>query len=102
MTILRNDFSDHVVIDVKGNNGFSSCSVILNGTEKPQLFLELDNYSYYYEYYKDPLYTFRYILYGLIYLGIWVFLFALQKTQNYRAEQKFKAEKEIAELQMDQ
>ncbi len=100
LTILRNDFSDPMVVDVSGNNSLHYCDVILKGNEKPQLFLRFDNYSYYDEYYHNPLYKFQYLIYGLIYLGVFVVLFLLQKVEQYRVEHKYKAEKKISELQI--
>jgi len=100
ITILRNDFSDPILIDVPGNNGLHYSSVVLNGKEKPQLFLRFDQYSYYYNYYKNPLYNFQYLFYALIYLGIFIIVFLLQKAEKYRVEHKYKAEKKIAELQI--
>ena len=100
ITILRNNFSDPVIVDTPGSNGIQYCSVILNGKNKPLLFLNLGNYSFYYNYYKNPYYNIRFLFYGLIFFGIWGFLFVLQKAQKYRAEHKFLTEKKIAELQI--
>lgn len=100
ITILRNDFSQPVIIDVPGNDVLLYSSVILNGNENPQLFLRFDNYCYYYNYHKNPLYNFKYLFYIFIYLGFLGLVYLLQKAQKYRAEQKFIAEKKIAKLQI--
>ena len=99
-TIIRNDFSNPVVINTPESNGIQYASVILNGNKKTQLFLNLGNNSYWYEYYKNPFYNFKYLIYLFTYLGFLGFVYLLQKAQKYRAEQKFIAEKKIAELQI--
>ncbi len=100
ITILRNNFSDPLIIDLPGTDGFKYSSVVLTGQNKPQLFLDMGNYSYLFEYYKNPFYNFKFLFYGLIYLGFFGFVFLLQKAQKYRAEHKFLTEKKIAELQI--
>ncbi len=100
VTILQNDLEDPVVFDITGNTEHYYTGILLAGLEKPKLNLRFENYSYFFEYYKNQYYNFKFLFYSLIYLGIFGFLFALQKAQKYRAEQKFIAEKKIAELQM--
>jgi two-component sensor histidine kinase len=100
VTILRNDLLDPIIIDVPGNDYLFNAGIVLNGDESPLLNLRMDNYSYLYKYYKNPLYSYRFIFYFLTYFGIFGFLIVLQKAQNYRLQQKFNAQKEISELQM--
>ncbi len=100
VTILRNNFKDQLVIDVIGNTEILYKGIVLNDNEDPLLNLRLDNYSYFYKYYKNPFYNIRFLFYVLIYFGIFGLLYVLQKAQNYRLQQKFNTQKEISELQM--
>jgi len=52
------------------------------------------------KYGKNPLYPFRFLLYFLIYSGLFVFTFFVKKIQEVQTKRRFESEKKISELQM--
>ncbi|MCK4663591.1 MAG: histidine kinase [Bacteroidales bacterium] len=99
LIITRSNFSNPVKIKMP-NNSLESYSIILRGNEKPQIFFQCDNYRYLFEYFKNPLYYFKYLIYIGIYASVLLFILMLNKIQKHRIEQKYETEKKIAELQM--
>lgn len=100
VTITRNDFTNPIMFNAPGSNGLFYSAAILNGKNEPQLYLVFDNLTYTLNYYKNPLYNIKYLIYAGIYLGFYFFVFFIQKAQRIRTEHKYKTEKKIAELQM--
>lgn len=100
LILTRNDFSDPVVLDVPNNQRYYDYSIILNGKEKPDFFLQFGDCTYLFQYYKNPLYYFKYLFYFGIYAIILLLIIMLNKTQKHRIEQRYKNEKKIVELQM--
>jgi|GEM_PF-37671 len=52
------------------------------------------------KYGKNPLYPFRFLVYFLIYSGLFAFTFFVKKIQEAPTKRKFETEKKISELQM--
>jgi len=100
LIITRNDFSHPVLVNISGNKVFKHCSVVLRGEQHPELFILCDQYLYFFQYYQNPLYNLKYLVYFGIYVGFLAFILLIQKAQKYRLEQKYIAEKQIAELQL--
>ncbi len=98
--IVRKGFRYPLIIDVAGNSFIHYISGIGKGHKGTKLFIVGNNYHYYYDYYENPLYYFKYLVYAGIYLMALLLLLLIQKAQKYRYEQKYKAEKKIAELQI--
>ncbi|MCD4698146.1 MAG: histidine kinase [Bacteroidales bacterium] len=101
LIITRNDFSYPVTINLI--NEFKSGiyhSVIRRGNEKPQLYIQCGSNAFIFEYFKNPLHPFKYLIWAGVYGGVFLFLFLLQKVQQVRARHKYETEKKIAELQL--
>ena len=98
LIITRNDFSNQITIDMVNDlkSGIYH-SVIKRGLEKPQLFIQYGTETKTIEYYKNPLYTFKYLIWAGIYGVVFLFLFLFYKVQQVRI---FKTERKIAELQL--
>lgn len=100
VVIAESDFENIVSLDITGNNTFYYCTKILNGENEPQLYLACDNYSYVYSYNANVLRHFKYVIYIGIFVGTYLFVSFIQKSQKHRIEQKYKTEKQIVELQL--
>ncbi|MCD4745822.1 MAG: histidine kinase [Bacteroidales bacterium] len=101
LIITRNDFSYPVKIDLINDlKGGTYHSVIQRGNEKLQLYIQCGCHAFIFEYSKNPLHPFKYLIWAGIYGGVFLFLFLLQKVQQVRARHKYKTEKKIAELQL--
>lgn len=98
--ITRSDFSEPVVFEMEDNSSVDHFNVIMNGEEKPTLYIEGDQYRYYASYFNNPLYYLEYFIYTSIYLAIFLIVWGIQRTQKHRLEQNFEAEKRIASLQL--
>jgi two-component sensor histidine kinase len=101
LILTRNDFSHPVIL--KTPNDFSSglyCSVIQRGDKRPQLFIQFGANSFIFEYFKNPLYYFKYAIYAVIFAGVYLLVFLIFKMQQIRAKHKYETEKKIAELQL--
>jgi len=100
LIITSSDFDNEVFINFNKDELFRNMSVILKRNEDPELYISGNKYSYFYKYYQNPWYYLKYLVYIIIYFGIYSIIFAMQKVQQYRLEQKYKAEKQIKELQI--
>ncbi len=100
LLLTRNDFSNPVVLDIPNNMKGVDYSIVLKGKENPDIFIQCDEYSYLFKYYKNPLYYFKYIIYIGIYTGVLLFILLLNKIQKHRIKQRYETEKKLAELQL--
>ncbi len=98
--ILRHDFSSPTIINSPVPEKIDSYSLKQNGKEKPALYLQYNNVGYYYLYEENPFYSFKYLFYAGIYGVLFLLVWGIQRTQRYRIEQKFEAEKSIGSLQL--
>ncbi len=99
--ITRNDFSHPVTINlINDHKGGIYHSVIRRGNEKPQLYIQCGSHAFIFEYFKNPLHPFKYLIWAGIYGGVFLFLFLLQKVQQARARHKYETERKITELQL--
>ncbi|MCX6235013.1 MAG: histidine kinase [Bacteroidetes bacterium] len=101
IVLTRNDFSYPVVINI-GLSEIRSFdfSVKLAKQERPLLFIQHDEQTYLYSYFKNPLFFLQYFIYIGIYLFIAIIIFVSQKTQQIRIKRKYDLPNEIAQLQM--
>lgn len=101
LIIFRNDFSNPVTFEVNSEiELLENFSVIHKYKQKPVLYFQKGNHGYSLEYAKNPLNTFKYVIWMGIYLLIFLLMYLIQKVQSIRAEQKFEATKRISELQL--
>ena len=97
--ILQNDLKGFVTVDIAGSNYVKHCSVIKNG-DKNCLYIEAENSAYVYAYSENVFFYLKYIIYLTIYFGFAGLFYLLQRVQKIRAEQKYRSERKIAELQI--
>jgi hypothetical protein len=101
IVITRNDFSCPVVINLSIDTlQWFDFSVKQSKTAKPLLFIQCNEQTYLYNYFRNPLFFFRYFIYIGIYLSLVIIIWLIQKTQQYRIKQKYALENQIASLQM--
>ncbi|MCF6268177.1 MAG: histidine kinase [Melioribacteraceae bacterium] len=100
LVITRNDFSDPTIIDISDIGRLYSFSLIEMGKNGNQLFVHGSKYSYIFKYESSILYYLEYIIYVGIFLGFFSIIVLIQKSQRYRIEKRYIAERKIAELQM--
>lgn len=98
--ITRDDFSEVVIVDISGNQVCYYMSLIENGENGNELLVCGDKYSFIFSYGKNLLYYLRFVIYAGIYLGFYIIISVIQKAQRQLVEKKYKAEKQIAELQL--
>lgn len=98
--IFRHDFSSPTFINGLVSEKIETYSLKQNGKENPVLYLQYDNIGYYYLYEENPFYNYKYLFYAGIYGVLFLLVWGIQKTQRYRLEQKFAAEKSMASLQL--
>lgn len=67
---------------------------------KVNLFIQIGQGNFYYQYYKNPIYYFKYPAYILIYLAISSFLFLLLREQRRRLTKKYETERRLNELEI--
>ncbi|MCX6253833.1 MAG: histidine kinase, partial [Bacteroidia bacterium] len=101
IVITRNDFSCPVVINLSTDTlQWFDFSVKQSKTAKPLLFIQRNEQTYLYNYFRNPLFFVRYIIYAGVYLSFVIIFWIIQKTQQNRLKQKYDLESEIASLQM--
>ena len=100
LILSRNDFSNFTIAHCPGAGDIDHFSLKIDNSNKRELFAQFKNISYMISYGPNALYYLEYPLYGGIYLCIFGFIILIQKTQKHRTEQKYKTEKQIAELQL--
>ena len=99
--LARNDFTYPTIIDVPIlDTKWFDFSIKENKDKRPELYIQCDQSSYLFSYAKNPLYYLRFLIYAGIYAGFLLFIWLIQKTQQYRLKQKYAIENEIAGLQM--
>ena len=100
LVIAQNDFANAVSFDYKNAQGDPLISQIIIADRKPMLYLQFDDYCSFIQYYKNPLYYFKYPFYGALFLTVFLFITFLARIQQYRLGLKQQTERKIASLQM--
>ena len=101
LIITRNNFTFPVKLEITNDmNVGPYFSIKRQGYEKPKLYTQIGRQSFIIEYYKNPLYYFKYAVYAGIFAGVYLLVFLIFKVQQIRAKQKYETEKKIAELQL--
>ncbi len=98
--LVDDQFNNGIPITGAGGHEVRSVSLIGKDEKGIQLCITGNEYNYYYIYHRNSFFYFKYPVYLLIYLLSALLFFMLQKTLKIRAEQKFMAQKQIAELQL--
>jgi len=101
LILTRNDFSHPVILETPNDlSGSRYYSVIKRRDISPQLFIQFGSDSFIFDYFKNPLYYFKYAVYAGIFAGVYLLIFLIYKIQQIRAQHKYETEKKIAELQL--
>ena len=101
LILTRNDFSHPVILETPNDLiGGRYYSVIKRRDKSPQLFIQFGANLFIFDYFKNPLYYFKYAVYAGIFAGVYLLMFLIYKVQQIRAQHKYETEKKIAELQL--
>ena len=100
LIIARHDLRFPIILDLPEKVNIPLLSVIKKNNKTSGLFLWSSNHSFTVNYAKNPLYTFRFAYYPLIYLIILSIVLLISKTQRHRLNQIYLKEKYISELQL--
>ncbi len=98
--LCRDDFSHEVSLNLRGLEFIEYATMIRERNGEPLMFIRGAASSYRIRYRATPLYYLQYLLYGLIYLLIVGIVYAIQRLQRYREQQKAGDAKKITELQI--
>jgi len=83
-----------------GSNSFANASVRYQSGKCPVLVINTQKYLYNFEYRFNPMYYWRFGIYGAIYLGLFLFALIIRKIQRTQLNRHYQAEKKITELQV--
>jgi len=100
LIITQNNFTNAVSYDYKEIQEDPMISQVIKADRKPMLYLQFNDYCSYIQFYKNPLYYFKYPFYGALYLTVFVFITLMARIQQYRLGLKQQTERKIASLQM--
>lgn len=98
--IVQNNLADVITIPVYGASSYPVISKVLREGQKPEFYAQFEGAGSFFSYYKNPIYSFRYLLYIALYLGILSVVLIISKIARYREKLKLQTEREIASLQM--
>jgi hypothetical protein len=101
LIVFQHDFKFPVSAEVEKKmiEDYSITQVLKKGS-KPLLYVQQRDFGSYYRYEKNVLYYFKYPLFFLLYLLIFIFIYLLSRAQRYRLNIKQQTERKIAVLQM--
>ncbi len=100
LVISRNNFKDAVSFNYKEFQGEPVISQLIMTGRKPMLYLQFNGYCSFIQYYRNPLFYFKYPLCLALYLAVILFISMIARIQQYRLNLKLQTERKIASLQM--
>ena len=100
LVISRNNFKDAVSFIYKEFQGEPVISQLVMTGRKPMLYLQFNGYCSFIQYYRNPLFYFKYPLCLALYLAVILFISMIARIQQYRLNLKLQTERKIASLQM--
>ena len=100
LIITSNNFKQSVVYAYEKVQNDPTISQIFSINSKPMLYLVFDDYISIIQFYRNPLYYFKYPLYLALYLIVFLFITLIARIQKFRLNIKLQTEKQIASLQM--
>lgn len=102
--LTRNSFTDPVIINTPEASELPGLpyyfSVKKRGNDDPLLYFQYGGHCYFFDYYTNPLFLFRYLIFAGIFTILYGIFFLIQKAQKMRERIKYEKEKNIAELQL--
>ena len=75
-------------------------SQVTSAGKRPRLYLQFEDHNSLIQFSRNPFYYFRYPLYVVLYLIVFLFITMIARIQKYRLDIKLQTEKRIASLQM--
>ena len=100
LVISQDNFKDAVSFNYKEAQGEPLISQLFISGSKPLLYLQFNDYCSFIQYYRNPLYYFKYPLYLALYLAVFLFISMIARIQQYRLNLKLQTERKIASLQL--
>lgn len=99
--VYRNNLSHPVsfLINNRTNDFVLIYPVLING-ESPRFCLQSGRHQYIFSYGFNPAYYLQFAVYPGFYLFVFAFILLIRRIQRVQLQQKFKAEKRMAELQL--
>jgi len=97
LIITRNDFSHPIEVAIPNDGGTPYFEIKLNGGSRPNLSAQIGQQWYLLSYLPNPLYYLKYLFYAGIYLGLFLFIFGIQKISTYKLEQDKKKLEQIVQ-----
>lgn len=103
ISISRNNFKHHVDFypDASQPFYFKDYSIKLNGSLKSQLYVQLGSQCFLFNYYKNPYYWTKWLLYAGLYLAVLLFILLIRWLYKIQIESRIRLEKQISELQFN-
>jgi two-component sensor histidine kinase len=99
--IYRNEMNQPVIVDFKGNGEKGVLfSMKQKSDNKPELYVQLGSSYNLFQYGKNDLYRFRFLLYAAVYLSILLFTLLVRKVQREQIRKKLQTERKITDLQL--
>ncbi len=102
--LTRNSFTDPVIINTPEASEITGLpyyfSVKERGKDDPLLYFQYGGHCYFFNYYINPLFSFKYLIFAGIFTILYIIFFLVQKAQTIRERIKYEKEKNIAELQL--
>jgi hypothetical protein len=100
VVILRQNFRYPVTFNTGGSQPVVCISEVLEPEKHKLVYLQYSEAGIFFQYSKNPFYYFKYPLYLLSYLLVFLFIRGMLGIQEYRLKLKSATEKKIASLQM--
>jgi hypothetical protein len=100
LVIAEPDFKHAVAYSFKKDSGRPHISQVLRAQEKPDLYLQYNDYGSFIHFDKNLFYYLKYPFYLTLYLAVLLFILILEHIQHYRLNLKQATERKIAALQM--
>ncbi len=100
LIITQTDLANAISIPFYGASGYPVISTVLRNGQKPEFYVQFVGIGSFFEYYKNPLFSLKYLFYFTGYLIILSIVYLISRIAQYRENLKLKTEREIASLQM--
>jgi len=100
LIITQNNFKNPVSYQYEKDSGIPFITQVLKTESKPMLYLQFNDYGSYIQFYRNPVYYFKYPFYGVLYFAVLFFITIIARIQQYRLNLKQQTEKKMASLQM--
>jgi len=98
--ISQDNFKHAVSFNYKEAQGEPLISQLFRPGSKPLLYLQFNDYCSFIQYYRNPLYYFKFPFYAALYLAVLLFIILMSRIQQYRLSLKLQTERKIASLQL--